>query len=171
MSLLLLTSLLLMSHDTVIPLPLLLLLSTDSVVADVIAVVGFLGSQLIYKGLLLLAPCCCWFSYVPSVPAVDKVSAVAAVPTAVDVLSDIGVSYVPGVLSVVGVPAFAVVPILLASPDVLIVYCTAVCCQPFCLCTDISFCFLYFPGVPAVASILLTSMLLLRCIGPRLSNH
>jgi hypothetical protein len=34
--------------------------------------------------------------------------------------------YVPGVLSVVGVPAFAVVPILLASPDVLVVSCTAV---------------------------------------------
>ncbi len=51
----------------------------------------------------------------------DKVSAVAAVPTAVDVLSAFGVSYVPGFLSVVGVPAFAVVPILLASPDVLVV--------------------------------------------------
>ncbi len=56
----------------------------------------------------------------------NKVSAVAAVPTAVDVLSAFGVSYVSGVLSVVGVPAFAVVPILLASLYVLVVYCTAV---------------------------------------------
>ncbi len=37
----------------------------------------------------------------------NNVSAVAAVPTAVDVLSAFGVSYLPGVLSVVGVPAFA----------------------------------------------------------------
>jgi hypothetical protein len=83
---------------------------------------------------------------------VDKVSAVADVPTAVDVLSAFGFSYVPGVLSVVGVPAFAVVPILLASPDVLVVYCTAVSLSVY-VRTVLSA--LYLPAVLAVASILL----------------
>jgi hypothetical protein len=115
----------------------------------------------------LLAPCCCWFSCVPGVPAEDKVSAVAAVPTAVDVLSAFGVSYVPGVLSVVGVPAFAIIPIRLASPDVLIVYCTAV--SLFCLFTDSSFCYLY-PAVLAVASILLLTSLILLMFPPVMAS-